>query len=137
MHATNSHVLPYSQAVEYIMGGHGKATLVGQKSRFTFKFDTPKDKDFPIFVKVLSGPDNESAYQFIGVVTNQGNLHPGKKGHPDAPSYQALNWYLRTSPEKASAATFIHEGKCCRCGKTLTVPSSIEIGMGPSCASKV
>jgi hypothetical protein len=26
-----------------------------------------------------------------------------------------------------------HEGKCGKCGRTLTVPSSIESGIGPEC----
>jgi hypothetical protein len=26
-----------------------------------------------------------------------------------------------------------HEGKCCRCGRTLTTPESIERGIGPEC----
>jgi hypothetical protein len=27
-----------------------------------------------------------------------------------------------------------HEGKCGRCGRLLTVPSSIESGIGPECS---
>lgn len=30
-----------------------------------------------------------------------------------------------------------HEGKCCRCGRKLTVPESIESGIGPECAGKM
>ena len=26
-----------------------------------------------------------------------------------------------------------HEGKCCRCGRTLTTPESIKKGIGPEC----
>lgn len=29
-----------------------------------------------------------------------------------------------------------HEGRCGRCGRKLTVPSSIETGLGPECAGK-
>lgn len=29
-----------------------------------------------------------------------------------------------------------HEGKCCCCGRKLTVPSSIENGIGPECIKK-
>lgn len=30
-----------------------------------------------------------------------------------------------------------HEGKCCKCGRKLTVPASIASGIGPECASKM
>jgi hypothetical protein len=30
-----------------------------------------------------------------------------------------------------------HEGRCCRCGRKLTVPESIETGLGPECASRL
>ena len=30
-----------------------------------------------------------------------------------------------------------HEGKCGKCGRPLTVPSSIENGLGPSCLKKL
>jgi hypothetical protein len=30
-----------------------------------------------------------------------------------------------------------HEGRCGRCGRTLTVPESIESGIGPECAKKM
>jgi hypothetical protein len=29
-----------------------------------------------------------------------------------------------------------HAGRCGRCARTLTVPSSIELGLGPECATK-
>jgi hypothetical protein len=32
---------------------------------------------------------------------------------------------------------FWHEGKCCRCGRKLTVPASIASGIGPECATKI
>ena len=30
-----------------------------------------------------------------------------------------------------------HEGRCMRCGAPLTVPASVERGLGPECAGKV
>lgn len=30
-----------------------------------------------------------------------------------------------------------HEGRCCRCNRKLTVPASIELGLGPDCAEDV
>jgi hypothetical protein len=33
--------------------------------------------------------------------------------------------------------TVHHEGRCGRCGRTLTVPESIESGFGPECINYV
>jgi hypothetical protein len=36
----------------------------------------------------------------------------------------------------ANSIEIWHEGTCCRCGKRLTVPASIELGMGADCAKE-
>jgi hypothetical protein len=35
-----------------------------------------------------------------------------------------------------TSAEFHHCGFCCRCGRTLTDPASIESGIGPICAGR-
>src|SRR5271157_2617898 len=47
----------------------------------------------------------------------------------------AVNRIAR-NPQEAGMAYAIHEGRCCRCGRELTVPASIHAGMGPDCAEK-
>lgn len=47
-----------------------------------------------------------------------------------------LNWYMSNDPKHAEFPKNIeiwHEGVCGRCGRRLTVPSSIETGFGPEC----
>lgn len=43
---------------------------------------------------------------------------------------------IAKNPKEAGMAYAIHEGRCCRCGRELTVPASIHAGMGPDCAEK-
>jgi hypothetical protein len=38
---------------------------------------------------------------------------------------------------RMNAVEFWHEGKCGRCNRKLTVPSSIESGFGPECINHV
>jgi hypothetical protein len=47
----------------------------------------------------------------------------------------AINRIAR-NPMEAGMAYAMKEGRCCRCGRELTVPASIHAGMGPDCAEK-
>ena len=134
------------QVADYILGGKGIATIRSEATgtRFTFKFGVPKNptpgRKVPIFVKLLMSPET---YQYVGCVWREdgGGLSyshkcGGRVGE-DAPSIKAFKWFLkcierRILPDQLSV---YHEGVCGRCGRTLTVPESIENGMGPVCAS--
>lgn len=43
---------------------------------------------------------------------------------------------IAKNPKDAGMAYAMQEGRCCRCGRELTVPASIHAGMGPDCAQK-
>lgn len=133
-------------ALDYIRGGHGRATLVGRTRRFTYKFSTPEGSSRPIFVGLLEGPDNEADYQYLGAIfedpqTRRLALAAGWKGRPGTPAFTALDWWLKAAQYGretgvVSQAQFWHEGICCRCGRALTTPESIAAGIGPVCATK-
>ena len=135
-------ILPPSAASTYLASGKGKFTLVGKDSRYTFQENSSDDKKL-IFIKLLVGSNNEADYQYIGYMKEEGSefkLNAGKKGNANHPAYKALNWYincLKRAPEKASQATFYHEGRCGRCGRTLTTPESIKAGFGPECIKHI
>ena len=144
----NRHLLPPTLAYVYVAGGRGTFTLVGKQTRYTYKLSQHVEENFrsPIFVKVLVGSDNTNDFEYIGFIPDPGptltNMTPlqlkqGKKGNAAHPAYTALAWWLeayRRDPELAAHANFWHEGTCCRCGRKLTVPESIEAGIGPVCA---
>ena len=128
----------------YILAGGGKFTLVSRHTgkRFTYRLHTPKNTDEynpPILVSVLTGPSNTHHFSYLGCIWT-GKFRHGKKSRisEKAPSSRAIAWFLRKISDGALAhAEFWHEGKCGRCGKALTVPESIESGLGPSCRLKV
>lgn len=99
----------------------------------------------PIWISVLNGPDNESSYAYLGTIWENAQGYEyavGRKSKiaADAPSQQAAAWLTKClmNPERLAAqATVYHAGKCGRCGRKLTVPSSIETGLGPECAGKL
>lgn len=121
--------------------GRATLTLVSRKTgnRFTYKFTRPKgdDPNRCIWVKVLTGADNESSYWYLGVIWPK-DMKFVAKGNGTMPSAVAMRWavdMLREFPEDLLVKAEVwHEGTCCRCGRKLTVPSSIASGIGPECS---
>ncbi len=123
-------------ALKFILAGNATVTLVGSQKRYTFKVSTPSSKDAVRFVNLLTGPDNESDYQYLGLIRNH-VLVAGLKGSSKHPAFGAFQWTLgQLVAGKIPAPLEIwHEGRCGRCGRKLTVPSSIATGFGPECAT--
>lgn len=129
------HELDPRAALEYMLAGHGKATLVGAETRYTYKFGKSEDSKL-IFVKVLTGSNNETDYTYIGFINPHWEMVAGRKGNAAHGAFKALAWYVYkacNAPEVAAKAQFLHEGVCGKCGRTLTTPESIARGIGPVC----
>lgn len=127
----------------YILGGKATVTLVSKRTgdRFTYRVQgkdvgsTGNQKTLH-FVSVLTGPNNQEDYEFLGTIFEDGVYrHGGRSQIPrQAPSAKAWDWtwqhLLSTDVE------VWHEGECSRCGRALTDPESIRIGLGPVCATR-
>ena len=130
---------------DFMLGGNATVTLVSTKTgtRFTYKIRANDEGDV-FFVSLLSGPDNESDYSYLGRIARgvfwQGRKVPkaGDVG-PDAPSSLAFKWAWERLCKGVmlDSLEIWHEGRCARCNRKLTVPSSIASGWGPECAGKV
>ena len=71
--------------------------------------------------------------QFIGTVLH-GRFVP-RRGAPPAPSAVAFGWvWERRQRLDALPCEVWHEGRCGKCGRVLTVPESLILGLGPECA---
>ena len=96
-----------------------------------------------LFVSVLTGPDNWENYKYSGYIKDNLFQSSAKKGiSQSAPSTIAFDWLWRAlttpnRPELPKQLELWHEGRCGRCGRKLTVPESIERGIGPDCAGKM
>lgn len=118
-------------------------TIKSPTKHFTFKVTAKEDiraAGKVLFLSVLTGPDNDSAYSYIGILRQDGSIVPTKnsKVDMDAQSVQSLRWMMKhlragTLGEHAGYQ-FLHSGKCCVCGRTLTTPESVSKGVGPTCA---
>lgn len=98
------------------------------------------------FCGLLTGPDNTSDYSYIGKLDPLTSevRHTKKSFVPvDAFSFRLVNRVLARLWSGDAAAIekhgykVHHEGRCGRCGRALTVPSSVESGFGPECIKKV
>jgi hypothetical protein len=134
----------------FIQGGSAIFTITSRKTgtRFTYQFSRPDadgSKPRPIWVRVLTGPDNTSDFTFAGTFWPAGDgweyRRSAKVSLSDtAASLVAVKWFMDNiyNTEKLAALMDVHHaGRCCRCGRRLTVPSSVESGIGPDCAAKM
>ena len=129
--------------IRFILAGNAVFTVenTATGNRFTFKVRRPDDTK-PHFVSVLTGPNNESDYAFLGTVFTPERYHHGRRSRiaPDAPSALAFEWLFRQLSAGHSLPPQVrlcHCGKCGRCGKTLTVPESVKSGFGPECIKAI
>lgn len=130
--------LNHSDALKFIFAGKSTFTVINTQTdnRFTFYLKLSKTSNL-FFVKVLSGPET---YTYIGTCAN-GYFKHSKKSviSADAQSVKVFN-YILNRLRMNTLQDFVeiwHEGKCGKCGRPLTVPSSIENGLGPSCLKKL
>lgn len=137
-------MIPTISPKTFALGGNATFTLVSKKTgnRFTFRVRKGKQPSAPHFVSLMNGPDNERNFEFLGTIFGDGrNFVHGKKSRisREAPSARAFAWLwdnVTANDVCPASAEFHHEGKCCCCGRKLTVPESIVSGIGPECAKK-
>lgn len=126
-------------AHKYIFAGNATITLRSKKTdtHFTYKI-RKSDKGDVFFVQLLTGPDN---YSYLACIfaDRPYYLHHSAKSCAgvDAPSFRAMSYALKNlyDDKIPEALEIRHEGSCGRCGRPLTVPSSIDRGIGPDCAA--
>lgn len=129
--------LNHSDVLKFIFAGNSKFTTVNTETgnRFTFHVKQAKDSNL-FFVKILTN----GQYNFIGTITAGIYTH-GKKSNVsvDAQSVKVINYIidkLKTNTLKECVEIW-HEGTCGKCGRPLTVPSSIILGIGPQCVKTI
>ena len=137
----NTHEAPLAaeHIARFVTAGNARFTLMSVATGVHFTYRVRHHKENPVaFVSLLTGPDNEQDYQYIGYVRDADGRfrHGGVKARAgfNAPGVRALTWFSRH--QDSVAVKVYHEGRCGRCGRTLTVPSSIESGLGPVCAGR-
>lgn len=139
-------VIPMEKALDYIMGGNSIFTLVVGEKRYTYKILERINGFGQQFysVMVLVGPDNVNNYRrFARIMEIDGmpklELVSKTTNYIEYFEYIKMLYYglLFQDYSKISTWQVWHTGRCSRCGRLLTVPESIENGIGPECANKI
>ena len=134
-----------NDAAQYATAGNATITLSSRKTgaRYTYKIQAPKDKKNKniLFVKLLTGQDNENDYEYLGMIRNdEFGLTKASKLTADTAPVKAMRYFVKHVFLNHAIPTDLeirHEGSCGRCGRTLTVPESLDRGIGPECANKM
>jgi hypothetical protein len=142
----------------FILGGIAIFTLVSKKSgdRRTFRVRKAEDVDgsgrpHGFYVDLLTGPNNTEDYRYLAYMwidqRNGLGVKVNKKGF-GAEAFQVFEWLVKrinaacvfgrfdAQVSFQAQAEFFHAGRCSVCGRTLTDPTSIELGIGPICAGR-
>lgn len=128
----------------FVLAGKAVFTVKNEQTgnRLTFKVTHADDPEKDLwFVSVLRGTDNESDYSYVGIIRgSEFRLTAKSRVTEEAPAYRVFRWlyqHILAQKDLPGCVHVYHEGKCGRCGRTLTVPESIETGFGPECIKHV
>lgn len=124
------------QILTFLTAGRAIFTLVSRKTgaHFTYRIQAGRNPGI-YFASVKRGSDE---WLYLGMYQPEaGEVIPTRNGtvSHDSPSFAGLNWFLQHIGD--SRVEFKHVGRCCRCGRELTHPTSIDSGIGPECANKL
>jgi hypothetical protein len=98
------------------------------------------------FASLLTGPENTRDFTYLGKLnTETGEVHltqASRFNDHTWPVYilrRVLDriWRGEGTVIEQTGWKVYHSGHCGRCGRVLTVPSSIQSGIGPECATRL
>lgn len=132
-------------ALRFIQAGRAFITLTSLKTskHFTYRIKQATDEEgnrqMVWFVGLLiEGNADDGSFSYLGMLkANAFSLTKKSQMGEDALSVRAFRYFWNHLIAGAIAPQLKvqHEGKCGRCGRTLTHPESIDLGIGPECAS--
>ena len=142
-----THVLHIDAVRTFVTAGNSLFTIFNTRTQkhLTFKVKSKKNSDgtqSPLFVSGFVGNDNTSDYGYIGYITDSGEFRPSAKAVTSTNPKRtqcvaAFTWFwnrISTLPEFVQVR---HHNRCGACNRILTVPESIDQGLGPICAKKM
>ena len=122
-------------------GRHGAVFTVSNNKKgqhHTFKIKASKDGGC-FFVSKLTAPDY---YSFMGTIFDKFcpvvKASAKSKVPANHVAFRVVTWALTQvilGKELPDGYAIQHNGCCSRCGRTLTDPTSIDLGIGPICAN--
>lgn len=128
----------------FFTGGRSTFTIDnGKGTHYTFKIKKPKWDERARCVFLLTGPDNENSYTYLGMFcqfTGNVKLTSKSKMNDESLPVKVIRWAMKhvfTDKVLPEGYAIRHMGKCGCCGRALTVPESLIRGIGPECWAKL
>lgn len=125
--------------IDFFRGGNATLTVKNNKGEhYTYKIRKGHQPDAPFFCALLGG-SNIHRYTYIGIYNPSKLLVFPSLKHGwtfDSIPVKVINWaitYINSGKELPAGYDIHHEGRCCRCGRELTDPESVNLGIGPHC----
>ena len=123
---------------KFMFAGNAHFTLVSKKTNKHITYNIKKKNGGTIwYVHLLDG----HAMDYVGYIKRVGKNYiyaKGNSGKYDLTDKRiiSLMWFIRhmNDADINDKITMYHSGRCCKCGRVLTDPKSIELGIGPECA---
>ena len=137
------HFASIADAKTFALAGNAILTLESLKTgtHYTYKVrqatdrETQQPVDGLYFLNLLTnGSADEDGFTYLGIIRNGAlTLTQKSRMNNDSGPIKAFRFFLGLG-ELHPSLVIRHEGRCGRCGRTLTVPESIDRGIGPDCA---
>ena len=109
------------QALEYYMREPYGNEVEGKSQIVTGEVAEVVDGALPQLMRVFTSADDAVVFEPV----NQGD---------EETADQATKYVNHIFYKDNNGFEIMHEGRCCRCNRTLTHPDSIKTGIGPECA---
>lgn len=120
----------------HLLAGHSIFTVTNLTTckHFTYRIIKPNPHS-PHFVSLLTGPNNEEDYTFIGTIFDGQIFRHSAKGGigKESVGVRGFEWLWRNLDKLPENVRVDGSEFCFRCGKRLTTPEAIESGYGATC----
>lgn len=126
-------------AKTYALAGNAIITLHSKRTdrHFTFKIRAAKENQVHFVTLLTGGSADDGHFTYLGCIAGGAfRLTKNSQASATCSSVKAFDFFMKSKSLHPELAVH-HEGRCGRCGRTLTVPSSIETGIGPECAKHI
>lgn len=121
------------ESKQFILAGNALVTFKSLKTSKHFTYKIKKKKDQNIWFVSVAYNGGERQFNYLGCILPNNTFKHTKASQvkQEATSFKAFAWAWNNL--LSDQIEIWHEGRCARCGRTLTEPESIKAGYGPHC----
>lgn len=140
-------MVPAISDYRVMLSGKATFTLESSGKRYTYRVNRVESeqegRDPSFFVSLLTGQDNQNNFTYMGLLQARSGVFMTTKASKlpiNSDPCRGIAWLalkLFNNQALPVGVRLLWANQCQRCGRKLTVPSSIDARLGPECAGKV